>query len=1100
MKMTAPDALEMSTPSKAAEAAQTIPATPESKTLPSTPPNSPNTESVPEKSFENKEADGNLQSDFDLHPTNPAHVQPETKAANKDEALYDPLFGIGFSGGGVRSASFCSGVLWELMKHPRAPVGPHDESYIELPKGVLPKYISCVSGGGYIGSSFLYWVRLKNGVDPRIWAQEYFTHMRNSVGYYIDFSHPLAAIRDLVFTLIMIATLIFFNLLSILPTVFILSTVMFVSFVAYEKDFLGGTSEHADVHMPSTWFNSRIGWFITFFCLASLLPGLLSLWANASANYSFVGLFHGEPHDFTRREMILKWKKAAAVAIGQFHWTLTSAVMLIMFYQIFVSGSQESSLSGSGVFTALIFRLLLVVALIFHFPGLFGLAFLAQFITWILSHDHSFFVFWNDSDSNTDTTSFDTHYYYFVLASKFLLPFIGLLSLTRERMLFEFSRWRLQRTFYGPTATLFSSKEKTPKEMLIYKPPAHSKGQYPTYIAQCTVNNWRLAPTNQMALLKNLERTREADFYFQNLPKGGPLRQEIYRYLTKAEAVLSTPGPHDLNYLQCAVDKAKAVINADPELRKLAETFERNKEIEVKEVFFQLQRVALADKQAANANYDALALPSDGPWERYESGLIESLRFEPETSIDIAIGTAMAMSAAAGSFVNGDFGTVGKFNEDTQVLLGGHMGRWIATRHTKYWYCILPLCLILPALLIFLPAILHGSFEDPCWYYWEQASSDFRREDLITGCHWWLHDNVWAPGRQPPNSETRHWDVMLWCFGGELLSALFLLIWTLVTPFLAKLIPAQFPFLPFARLLTMLAGHSWWGQDIPPMLYISDGGHTENLGLLPLLARRLTTIVLVNGGQDPDCLDLRSALKQAHNKLGIMFRPLPADRVRRKQEHITSDANLDLEADITYFCKDKFQRVLVFEAVYTNPSESLLIPRPARYAYDGSPQYATIFYLQPTRLHPDGLIGRSRGEDLDGASVIQSVPETHKSLAGCCCTCCHRVERLLPVSGAFPFHSTAFQFFTPMMYDAYHAQGARAMRDALGVKLRLHTRLKRQSRLEMLWQRNQDYANDPIRIPKELTPMHHASRTELEGKLEAALPPTNLAAALEDVK
>ena len=49
--------------------------------------------------------------------------------------------GVAFSGGGIRSAAFCSGVLRRLIES----------------KNNEPDYLSCVSGGGYTGSAYVQW-------------------------------------------------------------------------------------------------------------------------------------------------------------------------------------------------------------------------------------------------------------------------------------------------------------------------------------------------------------------------------------------------------------------------------------------------------------------------------------------------------------------------------------------------------------------------------------------------------------------------------------------------------------------------------------------------------------------------------------------------------------------------------------------------------------------------------------------------------------------------------------------------------------------------------------------------------------------------------
>ncbi len=68
------------------------------------------------------------------------------------------LFGIGFSGGGIRSSTFCLGVLQSLEKIEYPSVTADDSTTGNEPKeperGVLKyaDYLSTVSGGGYIGS------------------------------------------------------------------------------------------------------------------------------------------------------------------------------------------------------------------------------------------------------------------------------------------------------------------------------------------------------------------------------------------------------------------------------------------------------------------------------------------------------------------------------------------------------------------------------------------------------------------------------------------------------------------------------------------------------------------------------------------------------------------------------------------------------------------------------------------------------------------------------------------------------------------------------------------------------------------------------------
>ena len=90
-------------------------------------------------------------------------------------------FGLSFSGGGVRSAAFCSGVLRRLLQ-----------------KEVRIDYLSCVSGGGYTGSAYVDWKYRHDKKDDKKWHQKFFNHMRENVGLVCSFQNPCQGIFDCV--------------------------------------------------------------------------------------------------------------------------------------------------------------------------------------------------------------------------------------------------------------------------------------------------------------------------------------------------------------------------------------------------------------------------------------------------------------------------------------------------------------------------------------------------------------------------------------------------------------------------------------------------------------------------------------------------------------------------------------------------------------------------------------------------------------------------------------------------------------------------------------------------------------------------------------
>ena len=123
--------------------------------------------------------------------------------------------GLAFSGGGIRSAAFCSGVLRRLLQR---------NSKID--------YLSCVSGGGYTGTAYLDWkYRHGNKDDPK-WHQKFFDHMREGAGVMCNWQKPLQGIFD---TVILISLML---LVSVVMPAIVWGSYIFP--LAYAIDFLFG--------------------------------------------------------------------------------------------------------------------------------------------------------------------------------------------------------------------------------------------------------------------------------------------------------------------------------------------------------------------------------------------------------------------------------------------------------------------------------------------------------------------------------------------------------------------------------------------------------------------------------------------------------------------------------------------------------------------------------------------------------------------------------------------------------------------------------------------------------------------------------------------
>ncbi len=86
--------------------------------------------------------------------------------------MADEKLGVAFSGGGIRSAAYCSGVLRRLID-----------------KNKEPDYLSCVSGGCYTGSAYVQWKyhwKQRPDANQNQSTDEFFDHMRENISPYCD--------------------------------------------------------------------------------------------------------------------------------------------------------------------------------------------------------------------------------------------------------------------------------------------------------------------------------------------------------------------------------------------------------------------------------------------------------------------------------------------------------------------------------------------------------------------------------------------------------------------------------------------------------------------------------------------------------------------------------------------------------------------------------------------------------------------------------------------------------------------------------------------------------------------------------------------------
>ncbi|KAL9981889.1 hypothetical protein ACROYT_G010652 [Oculina patagonica] len=211
------------------------------------------------------------------------------------------------------------------------------------------------------------------------------------------------------------------------------------------------------------------------------------------------------------------------------------------------------------------------------------------------------------------------------------------------------------------------------------------------------------------------------------------------------------------------------------------------------------------------------------------------------------------------------------------------------------------------------------------------------------------------------------------------------------------------------------------GPMPPPILLLSDGGHIENLAILPLLKRRLRSIVVVDAGYKHDDQyygdNPLNALMLACTKLNCSF--------------LSEDGQ-----DIIFDLLEKFvrpktggkQRYYKFKVRYQSDE----------FGEEGEGEILLIVPRNPQHGVNDGMDG-NRSTNLhpfDAPDGVFFTQDEVNNLTLCCCECCYRqaCQGLSKICcNVFPQHSTANQFFTSKMFSAYHCEGYGACVDANAV-------------------------------------------------------------------
>jgi len=175
-----------------------------------------------------------------------------------------------------------------------------------------------------------------------------------------------------------------------------------------------------------------------------------------------------------------------------------------------------------------------------------------------------------------------------------------------------------------------------------------------------------------------------------------------------------------------------------------------------------------------------------------------------------------------------------------------------------------------------------------------------------------------------------------------------------------------------ALLLQLVDIKSSW----PHYVFLSDGGHIENYGMLALLRRKCKRIFLCDGTQDVKgtCDDLFKSLRLAEQRLYCSFLALDSD-----------------DSAVKYI-ENNF---------VANPNRGRFISFRVKYN--------------------DGTFG--------SITLLRSKYSKDNTYSGMCCNCCLKQKCWDVCCATFPQTSTGNQFFSTGMYSAYQEEGNSAFEE-----------------------------------------------------------------------
>ena len=895
----------------------------------------------------------------------------EQISSGSDTNNTDEKLGVAFSGGGIRSAALCSGVLRWLVENEKE-----------------PDYLSCVSGGGYTGSAYVQWKYFKGGdmangndqpnsddqandndqangndqanendkqnwKDPSKWTDEFFDHMRENTGYICNWQKKGIGLLD---SLIVLVLVLIGNVVLLAGWLLFAFPIALVINLLYGQ-FLDGTRCRKDA--VSIDCAQRTAWL---FFLSSFLFIIAHVLEHCCKN--------------TRSYLTSKTPKAAF----KFAQLISGSTFAFTFLPWFINNFLR--FSGPLVESCVIFA---TAAFWFFVPILRGYSSLVMLI-----YAYSYIVYWRVYKGFVFWQYTDERFCDLMLASLVIMGVYSVLRELPQRWGYIYNRSRLHNAFY------FKNKEWDISVDSYDCFPGGHCCRYcccvcpPEDITVTTTSSGGAGVTTTKINVDDRALTL-GDINVKNLKDGKPL------YISSMVA----------NNWRKEKERKYCLLTMSPE------------------------GISVIDKQPVIVHQPSSA----GQGENLNESCLASHQFNDKLSPnDIKLSSAMAMSAAVVSPYFGRHAELERQATHILTLLGFEMGANVVynmkgerNESCCGWFCQYFINLIIVTTFIVLGVVIKfGKLEIP--------SPDQACPVIIVGPVM-LVVELLGLLLACCVCKLPSWDCLerglRWCSSGCKWCRVHVPVWRFIESML--------------HIIT-------YGKDPPAMMHLTDGGHFENYGLLPLLQKRLPKIILVHGletkSDDDFAKDIIMAMELARDIFGCSF---------------TSTDENDVLTDIKKKFVDKKSRTYEFKVHYpeieNGPRASegrilLLAPRRPEEDKRGaqmtetSPQAgegtgeSSGHQLQQsgegTPSHNQSWV-RLRGSrpklepEKWGEGPYLSLKEL-ASIEGCfrgvgCCECCHKCCDFTCCCFypciKFPRHPTLSQFFTPSIFTAYHREGYR---------------------------------------------------------------------------